>query len=440
MSRLSLGSAISAVALASMLAGCAAPGRVQNAASRNSDSSKLGFASRALIALNANDYVGAVSYAEQAAEKSPDDFEVRSLLANTYFTSGRFASAESAYRDALSLDENQPKLILKLTLVEIAQGKRAEALTLLNAARSILDPADYGLALALAGQTAEGVAVLEPAARSRGADARVRQNLALGYALSGDWAAARTVAAQDVPADQLDQRIQEWMHFATPARASDQIAALTGVTPAAVDPGQPTRLVLVKPNTAVAAIEAQPVVAAAQTAPAPVEVAQAAPAYVPPVAAPVPAPALSIDDEPFVEVPPARVAHVAPAAKAPPAPRVVAPAVRAAAFVPTRVPVRPAAFKAQGRSTAVVQLGAYGSPQRVASAWNDAARRYSALRAYMPVSARFQNGRNIFYRLSVKGFQSPDQAKNLCIALRRSGGSCFVRNVAGDAPVQIAMR
>ena len=89
---------------------------------------------------------------------------------------------------------------------------------------------------------------------------------------------------------------------------------------------------------------------------------------------------------------------------------------------------------------AVVQLGAYGSPQRVLTAWNGTARRYGALNAYLPMSARFASPKGIFYRLSVRGFASDAEARNLCMALRRQGGSCFVRNVAGDAPVNVAMR
>jgi hypothetical protein len=96
--------------------------------------------------------------------------------------------------------------------------------------------------------------------------------------------------------------------------------------------------------------------------------------------------------------------------------------------------------RANGKSTAVVQLGAYGSPARVAVAWNEAARRYAALRAYAPVSARFNSPKGLVYRLSVKGFGSASQAKNLCQSLRRAGGECFVRSVAGDAPVQLASR
>ena len=85
-------------------------------------------------------------------------------------------------KDALTIYSNQPQVVLKLALVQIALGKNDEAVDFLDAGRSVLDRADYGLALALAGHPADAIAVLEPAARQTGADATVRQNLALAYA------------------------------------------------------------------------------------------------------------------------------------------------------------------------------------------------------------------------------------------------------------------
>ena len=41
---------------------------------------------------------------------------------------------------------------------------------------------------------------------------------ALAYALQGEWTMAKTVAAQDIPADQVDARVQQWMAFAKPTR------------------------------------------------------------------------------------------------------------------------------------------------------------------------------------------------------------------------------
>ncbi|HET9811073.1 MAG TPA: tetratricopeptide repeat protein, partial [Sphingomicrobium sp.] len=239
-----VGTALSTIAIAATLSGCAIGHESrQSIFGGKVDKANIGLATRAQVALAGQQFSTAIELAERAVENAPNDAGFRALLGNCYFASGRFASAESAFRDSLTLIPAQPELILKLALVQIAQGKNARALAELEAARYALDAADYGLALALAGQPEHAVTVLDEAARMPGADSRLRQNLALSYALSGDWAMARTVAAQDVPPAQLDDRIQQWMAMATPQHASDQVAALTGVTPAA-DPGQPERLAL----------------------------------------------------------------------------------------------------------------------------------------------------------------------------------------------------
>jgi hypothetical protein len=94
----------------------------------------------------------------------------------------------------------------------------------------------------------------------------------------------------------------------------------------------------------------------------------------------------------------------------------------------------------RGTTGAVVQLGAYGSAQRVSAAWNTLTGRYPALRAYLPMRAQFVSSKGTFYRLSITGFGSQREAQTRCQQLRSSGGSCFVRNFAGDAPVQYASR
>jgi len=430
-----LGSAMSFIALASLTAGCAAPQSHVSMGFGGKANGEVGLATRAMAALNSNDIPTAISFAEKAVAKTPNDAGFRALLGNAYFAGGRFASAEAAYKDALTLYSNQPQVVLKLALVEIALGKNGEAFAFLDAGKDVLDPADYGLAVALAGRPSDAIEVLGAAARGPDADARVRQNLALAYALAGDWTNARTIAAQDVPADQIDARIQQWMQFASPKRASDQIASLIGVTPASADPGQPTQLALNKGDTRLA--QAVPVPAPAPVAvPAP-QIAEATP--VPAEAAPPPAAVAAAAPPPAGELQPAFVApkRVASAAK-PAKPGKDVKAARAAA--PAKRPlVREAALR-RGNSTAVVQLGSYSNPKSVLSAWNAVSRRYSSLRAYSPMSARFVSAKGTFFRLSVHGFGSENEASALCSSLRRSGASCFVRNVAGDAPVQIAMR
>ena len=434
-----LGSAASLVTLATMIGGCAAPQSHVAVGLAKPSGDDVGIATRALAALSSNDIPTAISLSERAVEKTPDDAGFRALLGNSYFAGGRFASAESAYKDSLTIYANQPQVILKLALVQIAQGKNDQAVAGMYAARGMIDPADYGLALALAGHPRDAVSVLESAAREPMADARVRQNLALAYALSGDWTQARTVASQDVPGNQLDARIHQWMQLANPAKPSDQIASLIGIQPAASDPGQPVRLALNKASNQPAQADAAPV-----PAPQP-QVAQVAQAAPPPAPEPVPAVA-EVAPVQSVTVPIAEAhapqASFTPAAIDPaPLPPVFKPAKLRRAAVPAtkRVPFRNAALR-KGNANAVVQLGAYGNATRVAAAWNVVAHRFASVRGYTPVSARFDSPRGTFYRLSVKGFTSVGEAQNLCISLRKAGGSCFVRSVAGDAPVEIASR
>ncbi|MFL6722843.1 MAG: tetratricopeptide repeat protein, partial [Sphingomicrobium sp.] len=256
-----LGTALTAVSLIAVATACAGPNSRVGSASMFGgpvNSGELGLATKAQLALAANDVAGAVPLAERAVERSPQDAGYRALLGNCYLAAGRFASAEAAFRDALSIYANQPQVVLKLALVQIALGKNDEATLLLAEARGMLDASDAGLALALAGDPQGAIAILEPAARAVGADARTRQNLALAYAFAGDWTQARTVAAQDVPADQIDSRVQQWMVLAKPARASDQVAALIGIQPVVNDPGQPVRLALNK-EEAIREAAAEPV-------------------------------------------------------------------------------------------------------------------------------------------------------------------------------------
>jgi len=468
------GTAISSIAIAAVISGCAAGQQSRESIfGAKVDRANIGLATRAQAALAEGDVAKAVALAERAVENSPSDAGFRALLGNTYFASGRFASAEAAYRDSLTLIPGQPELILKLALVQIAQGESSEALGLLAAAQGMLDPANHGLALALAGRPADAVAVLDEVARAPGADARVRQNLALAYGLSGDWTTARTVAAQDVPPDQLDMRIQQWMAMATPARPSDQVAALTGVTPAA-DPGQPQRLALNRTPQQQQALaeqprpqvqpqlQQQPQVVEAPFAPPPalpepqpaVQVAQAHP-FAPAVEAPAPlvADAAAALLQPVAQPEPEAPAAIEPAVEAAPVEAAAKPVpdlptsfeatVQPASYVAISETVRRAAEgarKANGRSKSVVQLGAYSSPQRVSVAWARLSKKYPALRDYTPMRARFDGPNGTVWRLSVKGFASQKEAVNRCKLLQSRGGSCFVRSVAGDSPVQFASR
>ena len=108
---------------------------------------------------------------------------------------------------------------------------------------------------------------------------------------------------------------------------------------------------------------------------------------------------------------------------------------RAASMSSASLPIRPAAF---GGSRSVVQLGAYSSRAGVSAGWAKLTAKYPALRGYEPATARFDSSNGIVYRLSVSGFDSGGDAKSMCSSLKTKGGACFVRSVAGDAPIRLA--
>src|SRR3546814_9715112 len=77
---------------------------------------------------------------------------------------GRCRSADQAFADVIRLMPDNDKARVGQAVARVAQGERAGARAALAEVRNA--PADdYGLALALAGDTARAVDALEPAAR-----------------------------------------------------------------------------------------------------------------------------------------------------------------------------------------------------------------------------------------------------------------------------------
>ena len=189
----------------------------------------------------------AVGLLEQAVALAPRDAGYRLLLADTYMKSGRFQSAETTYRDVTDIDPAQSRAGVALALMQVVNGHVDAAMAQLERIERDAPAADVGLAYALAGAPQRAIELLEPAARGLGATPRVRQNLALAYALGGDWQRARTVAAQDVPADELSGRMAQWASFSHRAGSAEPVQALLGVN-AVADSGQPVQLALNTPG------------------------------------------------------------------------------------------------------------------------------------------------------------------------------------------------
>lgn len=434
----------------SVATGCSGMGQMANAPSRaaGKPAAAAKSADQARVALEAGKASKAVALAEAAVATSPRDGSYRALLGQAYLNDGRFASATSALTEAMELGTTDSNTIIALTLAQIAQGKTADAIALLQAHQDVVPASDTGLALALAGDNEGAIYVLSEAARAPGAGARVRQNLALAFALSGRWAQARILASQDLSPDKLEARMAEWSKLAESPNAPLRVASLIG-TKAQVDGGMPVQLALSNySDTQMAA--APPAVELASADPAPVA------AYAPPppvladasdairsVELPMPARgALPVTELPQ-PAPAASDVILADAAPYRAAPRVagegrIRPMQQQALELATRIV--PKAFDSKKPTGWAVQLGAYDSLAIAKEKWGGLKKRNGTL-ANFPASshAATVKGRT-FYRLTVNGLATRADANSLCSELKAHGQTCFIRAVGGNEAIQWASK
>src|SRR6478609_7747432 len=201
-------------------------------------------ASRAEAALASGKHEQAIAHAEAAVLAEPHNADYRAMLGAAYLDAGRFSSAATSFDDAMKLGDNSSKTALSLALALTGEGKTTDAAALLNDWEDQIATADVGLALALAGQPERGVHLMSNAIRAGDNTPKMRQNLAYAFALAGQWREARLMAAQDVPADQVSDRIAEWAATAAPEQSQAALAKLLHVPGGIRDAGQPTQLAL----------------------------------------------------------------------------------------------------------------------------------------------------------------------------------------------------
>jgi len=364
----------------------------------------------------------AINHAEAAVLAEPHNAAYRATLASAYLDSGRFASAETSFNDAIQLGDTSARTALSLALALSAQGKYPEAAALLNARESDIAVADLGLALALAGQPERGIHVMSNAIRGGENTAKMRQNLAFSYALAGRWREARVMASQDVPPNEINHRIEEWARMASPEAWHQRVASLLQVPAGVHDAGQPLQLALANnPSidqlaseaTAVAAadtLELAPLAAVEAPLPAAVEAAPAR--FETPVAArsndfqaafagsssaPVAQDAARFAQAPAAQTAPARAAT---------SDRPVARAV------------------AQASGTHLVQLGSFSSEQGARRAWSIYTKQYPELAAHdMVISEAVVRGKR-YWRVSAAGF-GRSTASTMCGRVKARGAGCF---------------
>ncbi|HEX8420680.1 MAG TPA: tetratricopeptide repeat protein [Sphingomonas sp.] len=431
--RLVLTLGLSALVFGGTMVGCTAGGGKGVASASDLDAGIVAKAAadnarKAEKALARRDGKAAIGFAEAAVELAPRGAGYRMLLGQSYLQGGRFASAQQVFTDVLTLSPGNAKAALNLALTKVATGDWAGARRTLDANAAVIPAADRGLAMALAGDPAGAVALLTQIARTPEADAKVRQNLALSFALAGQWNMARVVAASDMSPADVDQRLEEWAAFAQPQAASDQIATLLGVK-AAADGGMPVALALNAPAPVVPAPLAAAPVQTAAVEPMIVQVPVAQPAAIAqplPIAVPTPVPAML-----------AKVAFAASSEVVQPLPVTLIRAER----IPAKVFFRAAQARAQGefqtraKGNWYVQIGAFQNAGVAKNGWSQATRRFAALQGHVPTGTAFTSKIGAVYRLSVGGFTRGD-ADAMCRRYRDAGGACFVRAGAGDQTAQ----
>ncbi|MFO6447916.1 tetratricopeptide repeat protein [Erythrobacter sp. NE805] len=365
----------------------------------------------------------AIAHAEAAVLADPRNPGFRALLGAAYLEAGRFQSAATSFGDALDLGDDNPRTVLSFALARIALGEGRAAASVLDEYADSIDPADLGLALALAGQPERGAGVLVNAVRaSDEASPKLRQNLAYTYALAGNWKMARVMAAEDVPADQLDARLGEWATAAAPEMFQQRIAALLDVTPRA-DAGQPQRLALANfpaQEVMVAEAAAQGDVSADEE-PVQVAAAESSPAFTQAFAPAEPAIATvepaSSQGLRYVSNPVVQQLGV----RGTGAPR-VAGAVPQRRMAATAAAVQAPVAKPEG--THLVQLGAYSSKLEAERGWVVLKAKFPQLGDRSPVITQaVVNGRT-FWRVAADGF-GRQSARAMCGTVKSAGRGCF---------------
>ena len=410
---------------------------------------------KAQVALEKGQVDKAISHAEAAVLAEPRNPGFRAMLGAAYLEAGRFDSAATSFEDALALGSDDPRTVLSYSLAKTALGDSAAARAKLNEWQGSINPADYGLAIALAGDADRGVQVLTDTLRDGQNTAKVRQNLAYTYALAGNWRAARVMASEDVPEDY-----------------QVRVASLLNVTPVS-DGGQPQYLALSNfpsQQMMVAEAEAQAATEVAVAAPqvdivpntaaviaiGPEGVQSAEPKPVKVAAAPAPKPKAKrstamkfVSNEVIQKVPAGSRSAAAPVA-APAAAPTAAPATASAAKpAPTRV----AAVSSQRRmavatgadATHLVQLGSFNSRQVAEAKWNELQRKFPSLEGRDAVITEAKVNGQTFFRVAAAGFGA-SSARSMCSTVKSQGTGCFAYAASSppagavDREVRVAAR
>lgn len=402
----------------------------------------------------------AIAAAEAGVQAHLTDAEQRMALGDAYLDAGRFASAETAFRDSMTLGNQSARAALSLALAQIAQAKYPQAAALLNDWDGEIAKADLGLALSLAGQPERGIHIMSNAIRAGENTMKMRQNLAYAFAMAGRWREARLMAQQDLPSGEVNSRLEEWAALSSAGAYQHRIANLLRVPVGVADAGLPTHLALsnAAPRDYLAAADETPASAVETELAALAQPAPAAPVAV--VATPVPAREMELAPLPAAQAPmteaevevalqtefdaPAATplqpmtesefvaAFNAPtavdSAKAAAAPQAIqyisnpvvqsvssaAPSLRTASITrPTPVAAAPQQQVGMADGTHLIQLGSFSSEAGAKRAWDIYIARFPELAAHERVITQAIVRGKRYWRVSAGGFNNAE-SRSMC--------------------------
>ncbi len=203
-------------------------------------------------ARKSGDLDSAIPLYGRALQADPEGLEAKLGLGQSYLALGAGEEAAAQFRDVLARRGKDPAArrglaaallymgqpVLAEQQLEVAlqanardyhalntfgvcldmQGRHAEAQAKYR--QGIEVAPDYlplrsnmGLSLAISGQPEEAIAQLAPLATGRGADARVRQNLAFAYAMAGDLTNALQVSRRDLDESSAQRQLSYFMEL-----------------------------------------------------------------------------------------------------------------------------------------------------------------------------------------------------------------------------------
>jgi len=164
-------------------------------------------------------------------------------LGSSLLVMDRASAARPIFEQALSVAPGHPEALRGLALSLDMTGQHGAALDIYESALSGSDDLklqnNYGLSLALFGDTEKGIEVLEDVMRDDRAGPSQRQNMALTYMLAGREEEARNMAAIDQGLDNLGKTL-DYFRIIKMLPAEDRITALVaGTVPPKHDTAEP---------------------------------------------------------------------------------------------------------------------------------------------------------------------------------------------------------